>query len=131
MSMDPRKKDMRRQYYHYNRAWYGKVNPPKGDEVDSVTIGYYADGGGTTGECQVQWTRLGGEIVPRLKVFDDAWWLLVDFADLFALMAAHNGQNIAPMDFCAILDQCGFIDATPTVDPYSKLRPKESPVPVP
>ena len=115
-NIEDKKDGVSRGYHHFSRAWYGRY-PALQDHVDSIMLGYYASEGGTTGECQIRWEHLGGAIVPRLLVFDDAWWLLTDFADLFAHMALADNKNRTPDQVRDMLDACGFKDMTAVARP--------------
>jgi hypothetical protein len=54
---------------------------------------------------------------PRLECFDDAWNTLWEFKDVLAEMAKADGKNITPVQFCQLLDKCGFKDATKEKQP--------------
>ena len=97
-------------YYWTAKAWYAKAN----NCYDEITFGMYdLIGGGTSGEMIMQWKELGGETVPQLKVFTDAWSALALFGDVIAELAKHDNENITQEQFIDILKDCGFKDLTP------------------
>ena len=73
-----------------------------------IMFGLNERGDGTLGEMAMQWVALGGDCVPQLRVFDDAWATLFTFADLLEKMAEVDDQNISPADFINILKECDF-----------------------
>lgn len=113
-----------RSYHHLSRAWYGPacMAGSKPEYIDEVTFGlYWGDDGGTRGEMSMRWTRLGGTPTAQLRVFDDAWAVLAGFTDVIAALGKHDkgngvhrsgGPTITPLEFCALLDICGFKDIT-------------------
>ena len=111
--MRHRDEGMVRGFTVLSQASYGAVCLKHFGYVDEITVGYYcADGdGGTTGEFCIVWVKLD-EIVPQLKVFDDAWRLLAAWPDFVALLAELNDRNITPVDLAVRLQQIGFIDMT-------------------
>lgn len=80
--------------------------------MDEINIGFYHPDGGTTGEFQITWSELAGNIVPRLEVFDDGWHALFQFNDMLEQMAKVDGENIKPGDFCKLLVALGIEDMT-------------------
>jgi hypothetical protein len=104
-------------FVHLSRTWYAKHALRAGDIIDEVMFGFYYGGGGTSGEMSVRWSELGGAIVPRLEVYDDAWDALNEFKDVIEKMAEVDGENINPEQFCKILLSCGFRDDTKEVGP--------------
>lgn len=113
-----------KQYIILSEAWYGEANlrpqlrpdmKPYLRKVDNVEFGFYAPDGGTSGEMGVNWYQLesDGSPVLCLEVFNDAWRALAQFKDVIDALAEVDGQDITPQQFCAILDRCGFVDATP------------------
>lgn len=107
-----------RGFIHRSRAWYAAATP-RPDALDEVTFGWYAPDGGTSGEMQMHWAGLGGRIVPRLLVYDDAWHALATFTDVITKLGEQDDANISPAHFCRILEECGFLDLTPTENPYA------------
>lgn len=120
-----------RGYHHTSRAWYGRACTAraKPDYIDDVTFGlYFDDEGGTRGEMTMKWTKLGGKPTAQLRVFDDAWAVLAGFPDLIVALGKcdtgsgghrSGGRAITPLEFCALLDKCGFKDLTAVKSPYN------------
>lgn len=102
-----------RGYYHLSRAWYGKSCLADREVKDEVTFGLYYPGNGCEAEMSVKWLDIGPKICPKLGAFDSSWKLLLDFSDVIEAMSKVDGENISPLDFCKLLDGCGFKDMTP------------------
>ena len=115
-------KGMTRGFHHTGSAWYGASALVEKDVVDEVMIGMYdvEGGGGTSGEFSVVWEKLGAEVVPRLKAYDDSWSALANFADLMSKMAGMDSKNIGSKAFCEMLKECGIKDLTSYKSPYTK-----------
>lgn len=108
----------------YSQAWYaGNLNRGSvDDEVDSISIGMYAEEGGTDGEFAITWCKLGGALVPKLEVFDDGWRVLSQFPQLLVELAALDNQNVTPERMAALLLRLGFADLTERTDPDGNGR---------
>ena len=106
-----------RGFIWYSQAWYSK-NIPKDETIDSISIGMYHPGDGTSGEFVVDWIMLGGKLTPQLRVFDDAWSALAQFQDVLAAMAERDGENVTPEQMAALLLECGVVDQTQRESPY-------------
>lgn len=105
----------KRQFIQSSKAWYGCGNLTPGDSLkDVVTIGFYSHDGGTSGEFEIEWIELCGNIVPRLKAWDDGWSALYHFNDMLKVMASIDSENISVDDFCTRLEELGIENATPT-----------------
>jgi hypothetical protein len=111
-----------RGFYHLKESWYGAANL-NGDVLDEVNFGLYSPDGGTSGEMCMEWKELGGQVVPYLIVFDDAWHTLWTFRDLLKRLAGEEGSLIGPKEFCAILSSLGFVDKTLRKNPYGQKQP--------
>ncbi len=109
MSESNKHEGTKRGFYHFQGAFYRQWGLPDGVR-DQVMFGYY--GSGTSGEMAMRWIELGGRVVPRLEVYDDAWDALATFTELLRVMALSDGQNITPATFCSLLLSCGFEDMT-------------------
>ena len=103
----------KRGFFQLSKAWYGESNLKTTDNVDEITIGFYHPDGGTSGEFQISWKKLCGNIVPQLEVWDDGWSALSNFCDMIELMATLDGENIAPDLFAEHLRNLGIEDMTP------------------
>ena len=117
-----------RGFHHMSRAWYGPaVLSRGGDVVDSLSIGFYAEGGGTSGEFIIDWIRLGGKVTPRLKAFDDSWDALRLCADLIDRLAIHDEDDPSPDQIVEELLLLGFTDLTEKETPEERrLKPSNS-----
>lgn len=104
-----------RGFYWTRKAWYSKSMTE--DKKREIMFGFYAPGGGTSGEMCMRWHDLGGHWVPRIEVFRDAWDALYQFGDILRELAERDNQNITEEDFVEILKGCGFEDQTPYEDP--------------
>ena len=104
-----------RAYYHLKEAWYAEANLQGREFVDEVMFGFYHpdDGGGTSGEIAMRWISMEQSAVPQLQCFNDAWHALAQMQDVLDELAHLDDVDISPMEFCQILDVCGFTDVTP------------------
>ncbi len=112
-------------FFHLSKAWYGEANLRNADIKDVVNFGYYSPGDGTTGEMRMSWHQLGGELTPRLEVFNDAWHALSTFTDIIRELGKVDDQHLSSDEFCKILLSLGFKDLTPTESPYEKQVKKQ------
>lgn len=101
-------------FTHLSKAWYGEACLKDSEVIDKITIGFYAQDGGTSGEFCVAWEGLAGRPVPRLCVYDDGWSALNEFSDLIKKMADFDGQDISPEEFADLLLSMGIKDRTKT-----------------
>ena len=100
---------------------------------ESIMVGLYHPGGGTTGEFEFIF-EVGENALKScvtLKSYDDSWHVLSCFGDLFDKMAEHNEEHLT-MDFFIknILEPCGFIPCVEYMsdkdfDNYQKLRKRK------
>ncbi|QHS09099.1 hypothetical protein [Sinimarinibacterium sp. NLF-5-8] len=72
----------KRAFSHTGAAWYGNGILPNGQIVDSINLGFYAHEGGTSGEFEINWKMVGGELTPQLTAFNDSWHALNECRDL-------------------------------------------------
>ena len=105
--------ECKREFYHVSKSIYADGKTWKNGEFDEITLGFYHPDGGTTGEFSIVWMMLGGEAVPQLRAFDDAWSALAEFGDVLDRLAEHDGENLSPEAVIALLKECGVEDATP------------------
>ncbi len=98
-----------RGYHRSSKAWYAKFNNT--DRI-RVQFGMYAKDGSTSGEMSVEWVLLDNNLCARLKSFEDGWSALALFTDLIQKLGEVDNQLIQEVDFCKILDDCGFKDLT-------------------
>lgn len=112
-----------KQYVVLSEAWYGDANlktprpetKPYLKKVENVMFGFYCPDGGTSGEMAMNWYLLGDDKTASacLECWNDAWHTLAQFKDVIDALADVDNEDISPKQFTAILDKCGFVDATP------------------
>ena len=108
-------KGVERGFYWSSKAWYAK----NADCENRISIGMYAGEGGTSGEFQVRWYEQGGEMVPRVEIFDDTWLLFSEFTDLFKTLSVAS-ENMTEQQFVGMLIDHNFKDMTPYESPFSQ-----------
>lgn len=96
----------------YSETWYSKNIPLSEHIKDKLTIGFYSEEGGTSGEFQMDWEYLSGEVVMRLKAYNDGWSALVNMPELLEYMKDIDNQNIPIEQFVKKLIDLGFKDRT-------------------
>lgn len=109
----------RRGFSRHSAAWYAESVPLRDGVEEQVTFGLYGQQGGTDGEMQMRWIRMGAKLHPRLESFSDSWRVLGTFADVVAWMADHDHPT--PDDFCQALLEMGFLDLT-AKEPPERMR---------
>lgn len=99
--------------------WTSKMYPKQfgldKDCIDEVVIGDYPEDGGTTGEFTIQWMQVGKDIVPVLKVYDDAWKILQE-SQIGKILSGLDNKNVEPEKFVKILTINGFVDLSKLED---------------
>lgn len=109
----------KRTFIHLAEAYYAKSTLLPDEVVDEVLM-RICDDGYESNEVMFRWHDLNGTYpFPRLEVFDDAWDALPRIHDVLDALSQHNGQHIAPSDFCKLLLTLGFEDVTPRVNPHT------------
>jgi hypothetical protein len=115
-------------FYHFAESWYyercRKGMKPDAP-LDDVTFGLYHADGSTAAEMAMEWRRLGDltTLEACLRVWDDAFELLRDFADVWRELAAAQPsgecktRTIRPKEFCELLGRCSFEDLTQRTGP--------------
>ena len=102
-----------RGFHHMSATYYGREMLRGMDYSDEVVIGFYDEqGGGTSGEFTIKWVTLGGESVPKLQLFSDAWDALFQMQDLMAALSELDASDPAPSQICDLLIGLGFTDFT-------------------
>ena len=112
----------KRQFIQLSRSWYADAilkNKPE-DFVDDITVGFYTNDGGTTGEFTFEWLKFGHKVFVKLVAYDDSWSALYQFSDLLEAMAEIDDENISPKDFCKLLISLGIEDNTKEKSPYNE-----------
>lgn len=105
------KEDIFRGFHHLSQAWYYYPTVAGSDIRDELTIGLYAQSGGTAGEFVIRWVELGGAVVARLEAYYDAWEALMQFDDLLRWLAGE-GKWASPLTVAAKLKELGVKDLT-------------------
>jgi len=104
------------EYYygftHFQRMKYKDI--PRSEFIDEVTFGIYARSGGALSEASVQWTHLGGELVPCIRVFDDG--IKAAFSKQFMAVVdkLRNAGCFTPEQLSLLLIEQGFEDNSDT-----------------
>lgn len=101
-----------RQSFHRAFQWFTKDRHSRTIPCNEIQFGAYSDDGGTTGEMAMRWHNLDGKMIPRLEAFDDSWYLLFQFHDVFKRLSEVGGKAISEQQFVDILLSCGFKDIT-------------------
>jgi len=104
-------------FIHTGEAWYAKT-VLFGDILDSISIGWYCPGGGTSGEFNVVWSSVGGKPCPRLRLFSDAWDCFATMPELFSTLANYDDVDLTPQELRDLLLALGYKDDTPRDAPY-------------
>lgn len=113
-----------RGYIHLKEAWYAHTAlTSKNDYIDEVQIGVYDVDGGTIGEMAFRWYHLMDNKYHhpsvKLECFHDAFDVLWQFQDVIEKLRELDSRYPSPEEIMALLDECGFKDATPRKDPYN------------
>lgn len=104
-----------RGFHHLKAAWYGDQPDQYDGYADEIEFGMdYPDGSAARGALILRWYTIGGNDVPQLQAFDDAFPLLAAFADVLAALANCDDANLTPLQFCDLLRLHGFTDLTHT-----------------
>jgi hypothetical protein len=110
----------KRGFYHFGESWYYERYRRPDAPRDDVTFGLYHADGGPSAEMVMEWRPLGECRTPRayLSVWDDAFELLRDLADVWRELAAAQPsgecktRTMRPKEFCELLRRCSFEDRT-------------------
>jgi hypothetical protein len=90
-----------------------------------VCFGLYDGYGSTAGECSMRWHELQiGCWSARIEMFEDAFHLLSEFADIFTVLAELAERNITEDTFVWLLKYHGFEDLTPYTAPRDQSSSK-------
>jgi hypothetical protein len=99
-------------FYRSAKAYYyGSFVHSEGVVCD-IMVGDYNPDGGCVGEFAIEWKRLGGNVIPQLRAWDDSWAVLADMPELIALMKNIAGLNITEEQMAAHLVGLGYKDLT-------------------
>lgn len=97
-----------------SKTSYGETILNKEKNVkDIVTIGFYAEEGGTSGEFEIRWEVFKEgykEIicVPKLEIFNDAWSSLSNMPELIKFLGRNDNKNITADELCSFLEYSGY-----------------------
>lgn len=97
-----------------SKAWYGDANLIGQEYCEEVNFGYRAnDLSAKQAECAMRWYDLkdGKFPAPRLEIFDDSFSIFEE-TELFKELSEVTNY-LSPDDFCAILEEHGFVNDTP------------------
>jgi len=113
---------MIRQFIILSQAWYAHSSLSSRTDglQDEICFGLYDPSGVTIGEMVISWYFHKHELVPRLGVFDDAWFVLSTFPDVISELALLDDKNTTPEVIANLLVKCGFTDVTPRVNPLKR-----------
>jgi hypothetical protein len=100
--------------------------------TDEVNISLDAYGGGTHGEFVIVWSDLGGESIPQIRVYEDAWDVLAKSGVVEMLQRhANTGGAFTPAVCRDELLAMGFKDKTDSYKVESDpVAPIKSPCPM-
>ena len=98
-----------------HEAWYWR-----GGENHFVMVAASAkgSGGGVAWEFQIEEMELGGNLVTRVKVFDDAFAAFAQIPELFAALA--DGLAGTLVSVREVLDGLGAVDETERKSPHAE-----------
>ncbi len=87
-------------------AWYKNSVSKK----SCIYIGLYREGGGTEGEFEIAWDKVG----IQLEAYSDSWEVLRKMPELTELMAKISREELKPTinEFAEMLNNIGFKDIT-------------------
>ncbi len=112
----------RMQFIQMSRAYYYSNQIREGIEEEINITKAHIDGG-CDWEFNIVWRPLGGQSVPRLEIFDDAWIAFAEIPELFELFRNYDTSKqgektpLTPKQLCEELLEMGFVDATPENPP--------------
>jgi hypothetical protein len=92
-----------------NKMWYAESIDRL---VPQIMIGDYPESGGTGGEFSIDWELLGGDLIPRLKVYDDAWKVLSEETILLQKLGELTDKNSSQEDISRMLVSIGYVNLT-------------------
>ena len=102
----------KRQFIQLSKAWYGDTKLQESDIIDKITIGFYNEDGGTTGEFVIKWTLICGAATPMICSFDDSWSALLEFKDLLEKLAELDNLSPSPDEIVKVLISLGIENNT-------------------
>lgn len=109
---------MKKEFIQLSRAWYGETCLKDRRNIsDEVTVMVTTDDEGGFSEFTVKWEILQGKLCPKVGLFSDAWRLFRLLPDLFDELANRQDQDPTPEEFCDLLQELHFIDATEEANP--------------
>ncbi len=111
--MSASKYGYKKGFSQYSKAWYSKGQPLANNQIDKLNISLINEDDVEVSSFIIEWGELSGNVVPRLKVFDDAWRALSLMPELIQYMASIDDCNKPIDDFVKDLIDLGFIDKTP------------------
>lgn len=111
---------IRRQYVHSSAAWYAERNHYRASGVvncaDDITI-VVTRGAELLGEFAIIWQNLNS--IPHVRIHDDAFAAARECTDLIEAYQSRQLKKATPTQICDLLNELGFIDATPRECPFT------------
>jgi hypothetical protein len=93
-------------FVNSNKAWYGDV-------VTENELMLEFHKGKVFGEFSIIWIELGNKLVPQLKVFNDAWFILYTYGQkLLAKLSVYDSLYVSKEKLIQELLWLGFKDET-------------------
>lgn len=108
-------KEVEKKFVQLSRSWYSSDTLARRMYMDQVTMGLHSSSGGVTSEAIMRWYKDGEETSAKLELFQDSFKMLSTCSDVFEKLAIYEGKKITPEEFCALLLECDFTDATETM----------------
>ena len=88
---------MKKAFVHFKRQNYANLPPfngkPEEDLEDQIMIGDY-EGQGCTAEFAIEFKTIGNEVTMRLCMYQESWFFIKEYADLFDKLAIFSKKNI-------------------------------------
>jgi len=105
-----------KMFYRYTKQSYARFNAIgkcislHNNKLEEIMVGVYLDNGnqGTIGEFEISWIELGNKSTPYIKLFDNAWKLLIEMPELFAALAKKADMNSTPDEIESLLIELGY-----------------------
>lgn len=126
-------KPARLSYVILSRAWYRKANlfgrtDSNCEVFDVIHFGNYYPEGGCDWEASITFMRFDPlHTGVKIELFSDGWQALSDCPEMLAAFTrlAHKAGEPSPTvdQIATALTDAGFADKTPTVNPYTAVKP--------
>ena len=119
--------ETRMQFIQMSRAYY--KSQMREDIEEEINISKEHIESGHEWGFSIVWRSLGGQSVPRLEIFDDAWIAFAEIPELFELFRDYDTSKrdektpLTPKRLCVELLGMGLVDATPEHPPGVGEKP--------